>query len=342
MTTATLELMIEKELKVLQTPQELKQRHPLSNKARETVYNARQEIQNILDKKDSRLLIITGPCSIHDPDSALKYTQRLKKLSTEIKDKAVLVMRTYFEKPRTQLGWKGFLYDPDINDTNNIQKGYEETRKLLLKINELEIPTATEFLGLLTPPYYEDLISYTAIGARTVESQPHREMASGLSMPVGMKNNTEGNILSAINAIKSATGKHYFVGGNLKRNYTIIQTTGNPYAHLILRGGKNPNYDEKSISQAEELLEENKLSKSIVIDCSHANSNKDYTKQIEVFQSAIYQKRKNSNIIGVMLESHLNSGNQKIPQDISQLKYGVSITDACINWETTEKIIKEF
>jgi len=342
MATATLELMIEKESEVLQTPQELRQEYPLTETAAQTVSKARQDIQNILDKKDPRLLIITGPCSIHDSEATLEYAQKLKQLSGEVKDKAVLIMRTYFEKPRTQLGWKGALYDPDLNDTYNIQKGHEQARDLLLQINELGVPTATEFLGLLTPQYYEDLISYAAIGARTVESQPHREMTSGLSIPVGLKNNTEGDIASAINAIKSARGSHRFVGGNSKRSYTIIQTNGNQYSHIILRGGTKTNYDEESIRQTEQLLEKNHLPKLIVIDCSHANSNKDYTKQPDVFKSVIQQRKTNPNIVGVMLESNLKEGNQKIPQDITQLQYGVSITDACIDWETTEKMIREF
>ena len=342
MATATLELMVEKESTVLQTPKELMQEYPLTETAAQTVSDARQDIQNILDKKDPRLLIVTGPCSIHNPQEALEYAQKVKQLSEEVKDKALLVMRAYFEKPRTQLGWKGALYDPDMNDTYNIQKGHEQARELLLQINELGVPTATEFLGLLTPQYYEDLISYSAIGARTVESQPHREMTSGLSMPVGLKNNTEGSIVSAINAIKSAQGKHNFVTGNSERNYAIVQTNGNPYAHIILRGGEKPNHDPESIKQTEELLEKNQLPKSIIIDCSHANSNKDYTKQPEVFNSTIRQRKTNPNIVGVMLESNLQPGNQKIPQDLSQLQYGVSITDACIGWKTTEKLIKEF
>lgn len=316
------------------TPREIKERYPLTERAGQTVLKSRKIIQDILDKNSKKLLIVTGPCSIDDSKATLEYAEHVKKWNQKYED-IFFVMRTYFEKPRSQLGWKGFLLDPDLDESYNIEKGHYEARRLLLKINEIGVSCGTEFLGLLTPQYYDDLISWAAIGARTVESQPHREMASGLSMPVGMKNNTEGNIKSAIDAIKSANSPHWFVGGSLDREYTILPTKGNPYAHIILRGGNGtPNYTKEFVKKTKELLEKEGVPKNIIIDCSHANSGKDYTKQPEVALNTINQRAAgNLDIVGIMLESYLidGKGNQ----------YGQSKTDQCMGLEMTEKLIKD-
>ncbi len=325
----------------LSTPEKIKKQLPLDKEQKKTILEKRAQIQNILDKKDNRKIIITGPCSIHNINEALDYAKNLKEIQQKVEDKFLLIMRTYFEKPRTTLGWKGLIYDPDLNNSNKIQKGLKLARKLLLQLSEMKIPAGTEFLGPLIPQYIDDLISWAAIGARTSESQPHREMASGLSVPVGFKNDTSGNIKIAINSIKSAINPHSFLGTDKRGKISIVHTKGNKYCHLILRGGKKqgnyiPNYKKEDIERAEELLEKENLSKNIIIDCSHGNSKKDYKKQPYIFNNIIKQMQNNPNIKGLMLESNLNSGNQKLKQE---LVCGVSITDKCISWNQTQKLI---
>ena len=321
------------------TPAEVKAIYPLTEKAGDTALEARRVIHNILDGTDKRLLLMVGPCSIDDPKAALEYAGKLKKLADDVKDDIYIVMRTYFEKPRTQLGWKGFLLDPDRDGSYDIERGHLESRKLTLDINEIGMPCFTEFLGLLTPQYFDDVIAGSAIGARTVESQPHREMASGLSMPVFFKNSTYGDEQVAIDAVLSARGEHCFVGGDSGRNYALIPTEGNLDTAIILRGGNDvPNYKAEGVSRAIKLCKDAGIKPNIIIDASHANSGKDHEKQPGVFKDIISQRvGGNSNIIGVMMESYLGAGNQKI----DGTEYGVSRTDKCMDWDTTECIIKE-
>jgi 3-deoxy-7-phosphoheptulonate synthase len=285
--------------------------------------------------------VVVGPCSIHDTEAAIEYAKRLKKLSNTVSDQLLLVMRVYFEKPRTTVGWKGLINDPDMNGTHNISKGLGIARGLLSRITAMELPVANEMLDPITPEYVADMISWGAIGARTTESQTHREMASGLSFPVGFKNGTDGNLQIAIDAMKSAQHPHSFLGINREGRTSIIQTTGNPDVHIVLRGGsRKPNYHADDICHTEEILTKNGLIPTIMVDCSHGNSNKDYNKQADVLDSVITQiEAGNNSISGVMIESFLSAGNQKLPADVSQLQYGVSITDACIDWSTTEKIL---
>ncbi|MBF2022524.1 MAG: 3-deoxy-7-phosphoheptulonate synthase [Hydrococcus sp. C42_A2020_068] len=326
---------------VLLTPHEVKSKLPLTPSIEKTILKYRKEIENILDFKDSRKFIVVGPCSIHDPKAAIEYSQRLKILSDRVKDKLLLVMRVYFEKPRTTVGWKGLINDPDMDDSFHIEKGLLMARSLLLKIAELGLPAATEALDPIVPQYMSELISWSAIGARTTESQTHREMASGLSMPVGFKNGTDGNIEVALNAIQSARSPHHFLGINQKGQVSVFKTKGNAYGHVILRGGNGkPNYDPANVKLVEEKLKEANLPPRIVIDCSHGNSNKDYRLQASVFENVVRQIASgNASIVGMMLESNLYQGNQPIPSQLEQLKYGVSVTDKCIGWEETEQII---
>ncbi len=329
-----------KSYKEIITPKELKNQLPINKKISKFILQKRKEIQDILDKKSKRKLIIVGPCSIHNTKEALEYSKKIKNLQEKVKDKFLILMRTYFEKPRTTIGWKGLIYDPDLNNSNKIKKGLQKSRKLLLEIAELNIGTATEFLGPMTPQYLDDLISWVAIGARNSESQPHRELASGLSTPVGFKNDTSGNFNIAINSVKAASNTHSFIGTNRQGKNTIVNTQGNKYCHIILRGGiKNKkyisNYKKKTINKVEKELEKQKIPKNILIDCSHANSEKDIKKQSKVFNNVIKQIKNNS-IIGLMLESNLNQGKQKISNN---LKKGISITDACLSWKTTENLI---
>lgn len=326
---------------VLLTPQEVKSQLPLTELARETVLKYRQEIRDILDLRDRRKFIVIGPCSIHNIDLALEYSQKLKNLSDRVKDKLLLVMRVYFEKPRTTVGWKGLINDPEMDDSFHIEKGILMARKLLLKIAELGLPAGTEALDPIVPQYISELVAWSAIGARTAESQTHREMSSGLSMPVGFKNGTDGNIQVALNALSSAKNPHHFLGINQKGEVSVVQTTGNAYGHVILRGGNGkPNYDQTSIQLVEEKLKQANISPRLVIDCSHGNSKKNYTLQASVLENVVQQiVDGNTSIVGVMMESNLYEGNQKIPPNIEDLKYGVSVTDACIGWEETERII---
>jgi len=323
------------------TPKELKAKLPLSHSASKTVFRYRKEIEAILDGQDNRKFIVVGPCSIHDIKAAEEYSLKLKSLSDKVKDKLLLIMRVYFEKPRTTVGWKGLINDPDMDDSFHIEKGLEIARKLLLKIADLELPAATEALDPIIPQYLGELISWSAIGARTTESQTHREMASGLSMPVGFKNGTDGSIKVALNALQSARNPHNFLGINQKGQVSIFQTTGNAYGHVILRGGdRQPNFDPANVKNVEEKLRDANLPAKIVIDCSHGNSNKDYKLQPSVFENVIEQIMDgNTSIVGMMLESNLHEGGQSIPCNLEELKYGVSVTDKCIGWEETEKII---
>ncbi len=327
---------------ILVTPAQLKAELPMSTAARDTVTRGRQVIRNILDGKDHRIFVVVGPCSIHDVDAAMEYARRLKKLADELQDSLFIVMRVYFEKPRTTVGWKGLINDPYLNDTFKIQEGLHIGRKLLLDINELGLPASTEALDPISPQYLQDLISWSAIGARTTESQTHREMASGLSCAVGFKNGTDGGMAVAINAVKSASRPHRFLGINSGGQVAVIHTTGNRYAHVVLRGGNNgPNYDSVHIRLTEQELEKAKLPAKIMVDCSHANSDKKPELQPLVVENATNQILEgNRSIVGLMVESNLFAGNQNIPENLCDLKYGVSVTDGCIGWDTTEQALR--
>jgi 3-deoxy-7-phosphoheptulonate synthase len=327
----------------LLTPQQLKAQMPLEGAALESVRNARQTIFDILDRKDPRLFVVVGPCSIHDPKAALDYAERLQKLAAEVQDSLYIVMRVYFEKPRTSVGWKGLINDPFMDDTFQIEEGLKLGRKLLLDIVSMGLPASTEALDPISPQYLQDLIAWSAIGARTTESQTHREMSSGLSSAVGFKNGTDGGLMVAVNAMQSVSHPHRFLGINKDGQVAVVRTKGNPYAHVVLRGGSaGPNYDSVHVAQAEEELRKGGVNTNIMIDCSHANSNKDPSIQSLVLKDVTHQILEgNQSIIGVMLESNINFGNQKIPADLKELKYGVSVTDACIDWAETERSIKE-
>ncbi|WP_146164465.1 3-deoxy-7-phosphoheptulonate synthase [Agitococcus lubricus] len=326
---------------VLITPAALKAEMPLSDTARASVIEGRQTIRNILDGKDHRLFLVVGPCSIHDVNAAKEYAQRLKVLAEQVKDSLYLVMRVYFEKPRTTVGWKGLINDPDMNDSFDIQKGLHIGRRLLLDLNEMGLACATEALDPMSPQYMHDLIAWSAIGARTTESQTHREMSSGLSSPVGFKNGTDGGLKVAINALLSVRNPHSFLGINGAGQVAIINTNGNAYGHVVLRGGDGkPNYDSVSVTLAEKELSKAKVPSNIMIDCSHANSNKDPALQPLVMDNVSNQILEgNQSIVGLMIESHLKFGRQDIPADLSQLEYGKSVTDGCIDWSTTEEAI---
>lgn len=327
---------------LLLTPEEIRKRLPLTATARDTVLAGRSVVQSILDRKDPRLLIVVGPCSIHDLEAAHDYARRLKQLSDEISDTLFVVMRVYFEKPRTTIGWKGFINDPEMDDSFRIEEGLQKARRLLLDLAEMSIPVGTEALDPIVPQYLSDLITWTAIGARTTESQTHREMASGLSSPVGFKNSTDGSFKVAINALLSVSHPHSFLGIDKSGCCAVIRTRGNRYAHMVLRGGAKPNYDIESIRQCEKELAANQLPGNIMVDCSHANSNKDYLLQLVVLRDCVEQIRAgNRSIVGFMIESNIEAGKQPIPADRSQLKYGVSVTDPCIDWPTTEMILRE-
>lgn len=326
-------------LDILTPPYELKHQLPISQQATRTIVESRNSVQQILRGNDKRLIVITGPCSIHDIDSAKEYATKLYRLHQELSDKLFIIMRVYFEKPRTTVGWKGLINDPDLNGSNNINLGLRKARSLLLWLAELGLPVATEALDPITPQYISDLISWSAIGARTTESQTHREMASGLSMPVGFKNSTDGSLDSAINAITAASSAHSFIGIDNSGQSALLHTRGNPDCHIILRGGTTPNYDAQSVAQCIEKLRQKQLNPAVIIDCSHGNSNKDYNNQPGVMNDVISQITDgNQNIKGVMLESHLKSGSQPFS---SQLEYGKSITDSCISWEVTEQLLWE-
>ncbi|MDN5520276.1 3-deoxy-7-phosphoheptulonate synthase [Pseudomonas sp.] len=324
------------------TPDQLKKEIPLSAKALQTVTAGREVVRNILDGKDHRLFVVVGPCSIHDIKAAHEYAERLKVLAEDVSDTLYLVMRVYFEKPRTTVGWKGLINDPYLDDSFKIQDGLHIGRKLLLDLAEMGLPTATEALDPISPQYLQDLISWSAIGARTTESQTHREMASGLSSAVGFKNGTDGGLTVAINALQSVSKPHRFLGINQEGGVSIVTTKGNPYGHVVLRGGNGkPNYDSVSVALCEQALNKAKINPNIMVDCSHANSNKDPALQPLVMENVANQILEgNQSIIGLMVESHLNWGCQSIPKNLDELQYGVSITDACIDWSATEKTLR--
>jgi 3-deoxy-7-phosphoheptulonate synthase len=324
------------------SPEEIHARLPLSARAARLVMHGREVLRNILDRRDPRLLVIVGPCSIHDPVAGLDYAQRLKALADEVSETLYLVMRVYFEKPRTTTGWKGYINDPDMDDSFHVDQGMTKARAFLLQLAELGLPAGTEALDPISPQYLGDLISWTAIGARTTESQTHREISSGLSTPVGFKNGTNGDVGIAVNAIVSASRPHSFLGINGQGRTSIVRTRGNRYGHLVLRGGDGrPNYDTVSVQIAEQALLKAGLPTNIVVDCSHANSYKKQEWQPLVMADVVNQVRLgNQSLVGMMIESNLVGGNQAIPEDLAQLRYGCSVTDACVDWETTEKMIR--
>jgi 3-deoxy-7-phosphoheptulonate synthase len=318
-------------------------RHEVKKPESDFIVEARQTIANILKGKDKRLLVIVGPCSIHDTKAAIEYAEKLAKLREQLKDDLFIVVRVYFEKPRTTVGWKGLIYDPDLDNSNNMEKGFDLARKLLLDLAKMRLPTATEYLDLITPQYISDLISWGAIGARTTESQTHRELASGLSCPVGFKNGTDGSVQVAIDAVVSASNPHMFWSISKKGMINRYTTAGNPNCHIILRGGKGgTNFGSESVKQAAAQLAVAKLPEHLMVDCSHANSEKKFKNQIKVGADVAKQISTGSEqIFGVMVESHLNAGNQPVGP-LKSLKYGVSITDGCIDWSDTEKLLKTF
>jgi len=324
-------------------PVELKQVFPQSEAAAEFVTRSRTQIQDILFNRDPRLMAVVGPCSIHDPEAALDYARRLAKLSREIADQICIVMRVYFEKPRTTVGWKGLINDPDLNGSHQISKGLGVARRLLGLINDLGLPVATEMLDPITPQYMADLLSWGAIGARTTESQVHREMASGLSFPVGFKNGTDGSLQIALDAMQSALHSHSFLGISREGRAAIVKTTGNQDVHIVLRGGSGgPNYSPADIARITTQLEKAGILSGIMVDCSHANSNKDHNLQGGVLTSVLEQiEAGNRSLVAVMIESNLEAGNQPMATDLAQLKYGVSITDKCIDWATTETLLRD-
>ncbi|MBN32618.1 MAG: 3-deoxy-7-phosphoheptulonate synthase [Dehalococcoidia bacterium] len=323
-------------------PQIYREDVAISDFSSKVVAESRETVSKIIDGQDKRILLITGPCSIHDVDAGLEYAGRLTELSKEVKN-FYIVMRVYFEKPRTTVGWKGLINDPDLDNTFKLDKGYRKARTFLAGVTSMGMPTATEFLDPFTPQYLADFVSWGAIGARTTESQTHRQMASGLSMPIGFKNGTGGSIQIAVDAMTAARDEHAFLGINEQGQSCIIHTTGNKYSHLILRGStQGTNFDEKSVSDALSLVESQGMNPTVVVDCSHANCGKDHKKMNIAFKELIRQRSKkiNPGIVGIMLESHINEGNQKL-SDPAELAYGVSITDPCINWEETVELIKE-
>ncbi len=325
------------------TPEQLKQDIVMSELAQQNITSGRQQIRDILDRKDHRLFIVVGPCSIHDVDAAMDYAKRLHTLADEVSDTLCLVMRVYFEKPRTSVGWKGLINDPYLNNTFQIEHGLKMGRKLLLDISELGLPTSTEALDPISPQYMQDVIAWSAIGARTTESQTHREMASGLSSAVGFKNGTDGGLPVAVNAITAARNPHRFLGIDGQGQAALIRTKGNPYVHIVLRGGsKGPNYEAKDVAECEAALTKAGLEPNIMIDCSHANSSKDPARQPAVMADVAQQiVNGNKSIVGLMIESNIKWGNQSIPENLDDLEYGVSVTDACIDWETTEQAIRD-
>lgn len=322
-------------------PAEVHNAFPIDDIASETVFHHRAAIHNILHGEDDRLVVIVGPCSIHDPAAARDYASRLKPLIDELAEDLCIIMRVYFEKPRTTVGWKGLINDPEMDESFHINKGLRIARSLLLDLNKQGVPAATEFLDLISPQYIADLISWGAIGARTTESQGHRELASGLSCPIGFKNSTDGGFKIAIDAVHAASRPHVFMSLTKKGHSAIFSTTGNEDCHIILRGGKRPNYESESVQNAAGQLEQSGLKPYLMVDCSHANSNKDYRRQVDVCRDVAKQlSAGDRRIMGVMLESHLVEGRQDVVDD-KELTYGQSITDACIGWESTETLLRE-
>ena len=330
------------EERIMMTPEQLKAQYPLSVQLQDQIAHSRQVISDIIAGRDRRLLVVCGPCSIHDPDAALEYAERYQQLAEKYSDSLYLVMRVYFEKPRTTVGWKGLINDPHMDGSFDVEHGLQIARDLLVKLAEKGLPLATEALDPNSPQYLGDLFSWAAIGARTTESQTHREMASGLSLPVGFKNGTDGSLSTAINAMKAASMPHRFMGINQAGQVCLLQTRGNPDGHVILRGGKTPNYGPEDVAACEKEMQNAGLRPALMIDCSHGNSCKDYRRQSLVAESAMAQiKDGNRSIMGLMLESHLYEGNQSPDQPRSAMRYGVSVTDACISWETTETLLRD-
>ncbi len=337
----TQDLHVEQIVRLL-TPRALKEALPAPEAADDTVVRGREAVRNILAQKDPRLLVVVGPCSIHDVKGALDYAVRLSRLRQELGDRMEIVMRVYFEKPRTTIGWKGLINDPRLDHSHDIETGLKMARRLLLEIAALGLPAATEFLDPITPQYIAELVSWAAIGARTTESQSHREMASGLSMPVGFKNGTDGSLQIAIDAMGAAKHPHSFIGIDQEGVTSIIRTTGNPVGHLVLRGGRlRANYDAPSIAEAEAQLGKQGLPRVLMVDCSHANSGKKPARQEVVWRSVIEQRlRGTRSLIGMMVESYLEEGAQPFPKNPAELRYGLSITDGCVGWETTERMLR--
>ncbi len=331
------------ETRPLISPALLHHELPIAEAATDLVANTRAHIRNIMCNEDRRLLVVVGPCSVHDIQAAYEYGQKLVTLRKELEDDLEIVMRVYFEKPRTNIGWKGLINDPHLDGSYDINTGMRLARKLLLDLAEIGLPAATELLDPITPQYIADVIAWTAIGARTTESQTHREMASGLSMPIGFKNNTDGSLQAAINAMLSASQPHHFLGINLHGLASIVSTTGNPGTHLVLRGGKSgPNYEASDVEAAAKELVRLNLNSRIMVDCSHANALKDHNRQVPVLENVSEQLLAGSkHLLGVMIESHLVGGNQSLPQDLSQLTYGQSITDACVDFDTTAAMLRK-
>lgn len=327
---------------ILVTPEQLKAQFPLTAEQAEQISRSRATIADIIAGRDPRLLVVCGPCSIHDPDQAREYAHRFQQLAAEVSDSLYLVMRVYFEKPRTTVGWKGLISDPHMDGSFDMEAGLKMARRLLVDLVTMGLPLATEALDPNSPQYLGDLFSWSAIGARTTESQTHREMASGLSMPVGFKNGTDGSLATAINAMRAAEMPHRFMGINQRGQVSLLQTRGNPHGHVILRGGKTPNYGPQDVARCEQEMVQAGLRPALMVDCSHANSNKDFRRQPGVAESAIAQiKDGNRSIIGLMIESHLFEGSQSSEQPRSEMRYGVSVTDACISWETTEALLRD-
>ena len=343
MTTKNTENLNVDTFDTMPTPEEIHARLPISDKATKTVTHGRTVLRKILDRQDPRLFVVVGPCSIHDPVAGLDYARRLKALADDVGDVLQIIMRVYVEKPRTTVGWKGYINDPFMDDSFRVDIGMQKAREFLLQVNELGLPTGTEALDPISPQYYGDLITWTAIGARTTESQTHREMSSGLSTPVGFKNATNGDLSVAVNAILSSSRPHSFLGINSTGKVAIVRTKGNAYGHVVLRGGDGrPNYDTVSVSIAEQAMVKAKLPANIVVDCSHANSSKKPELQPLVMADVVNQIRLgNKSLVGVMIEFNIEAGNQPIPADLSQLKYGCSVTDGCVDWGTTEKMIRD-
>lgn len=327
----------------LPTPQELKAELILEGDALATVLEGHRAVKAVLDREDPRLIVVVGPCSIHNPEEALEYARKLKPLADELADSLLIVMRVYFEKPRTSVGWEGLIYDPHLDGTHRIDHGLRIGRRLMLDIAEIGLPIGIEALDLITPQYLQDLVTWTAVGARTTESPTHRKLASGISSAVGFKNNIDGSLTVAVNAIRSAASNNSFISVTDEGKVAVFRTDGNPHCHVILRGGKEPNYDRESVAACEQELQKAGLADNLMIDCSHGNSRKDPQNQLPVLRDIAEQVAEgNRSIVGVMLESNLQAGNQSIPDDLTDLKPGVSITDACIDWPTTESLLREF
>ena len=327
----------------LPTPGALKNDFSLKGDALKTVKRGHRQVKSILNRDDMRLIVVVGPCSIHNPEEAIKYAKLLKPLADELAEDLLILMRVYFEKPRTSVGWEGLIYDPHLDGSHRIDHGIRIGRRLMLDIAEIGLPIAIEALDLISPQYLQDLVSWTAIGARTTESPTHRKLASGISSAIGFKNNVDGELMVAINAIRSASANHSFISITEEGKVAVFRTEGNPHCHVILRGGKSPNFDRESVKRCEEELNKAGHEDNIMIDCSHGNSQKNHKKQIEVLNDVAKQLQQgNKSIIGVMIESNLEEGNQPIPDDLEEIRPGVSVTDACISWETTESVLRNF